>query len=379
MTEGSGPRRLLFVSTSAGEDSVAAEIIRRLPPGFIVEAYPAIGEGTAYHGLCAIVGPRALPPRWRRARFSVPHDFGLGNARAFWPGVQFLRRVRKSYNRVIVVGDIAALAGCWAAGIGDLVFLDLHRTGHGRPYTALERQLIGRTAALVFCRHEDLAAALRADGRDARSVGNVLMDCVPHGDYDAMSRRTRPTAVTLLPGSRAGNSESFALQINALRALPPEDRPDIFLAVAGSVSIDDLARAAKLHRSGLLTGQSADLSTLRDEQLTVHMAHGSALGNLIEASDIVLSQADTATVQAVGLGRPVISFRTFRDRGARYRDEQGLYGIARIVTLPDVQSVSQALRVLLFNADERARIGALGAERVGGAGAIQDVVDAIVG
>jgi len=379
VTEAIGPRRLLFVSTSSGEDSVAAEIIRRLPGGFIVEAYPAIGEGTAYHGLCPIVGPRAQTPRWRRSRYSVPHDFGLGNARAFWPGVQFLRRVRKGYDRVVVVGDIAALAGCWAAGMRNVVFLDLHRTGHGRPYTPLDRQLIGRTAALTFCRHEGLAAALRADGHNAVSVGNVLMDCVPYSDYDAMSRRTRPTAVTLLPGSRAGNSRSFALQIEALRALPPEDLPDIFLAVAGSVSIDDLARAAGLHRSGLLTGQSADLSTLRDERLTVHMARGAALGNLIEASDVVMSQADTATVQALGLGRPVINFRSFRDRGARFRDEQGLFGIARIVTLPEVGSVSQALRVLLAGAEERARIGAIGRERVGDAGAIGEVVAGIVG
>lgn len=378
MTEASGPRRLLFVSTSSGEDSVAAEIIRRLPEGFIVEAYAAVGEGTAYHGLCPLVGPRAQMPRWRRPRFSVPHDFGLNNVRAFWPGVQFLRRVRRSYDRVVVVGDVAALAGCWAAGIRDVIYLDLHRTGHARPYTAVERQLIGHTVALTFCRHEELAASLRADGHQARSVGNVLMDCVPYGDYDAMARRTQPTAVTLLPGSRAGNSESFALQMDALRALPPQDLPDIFLAVAGSVSIDDLAKAAKLHRSGLLTGQSGDLSTLRDERLTVHMARGSALGNLIEASDIVLSQADTATVRAIGLGRPVINFRSFRDRGARYRDEQGLFGIARIVTLPEVGSVSQALRVLIANPEERARIGAIARERVGGASAIREVVEGIV-
>lgn len=379
MTEASGPRRLLFVTTSSGEDSVAAEIIRRLPAGFIVEAYAATGAGTAYQGICPLVGPRAHNPRWRRARFSVPHDFGLGNIRAFWPGVQFLRKVRKSYDRVVVIGDLEALAGCWAAGLRDVIFLDLHRTGYARPYGALDRQLIARTCALVLCRHPDLASALEAEGIAARSVGNVLMDCVPFDDYDAASRRERPNAVTLLPGSRAGNNDSFALQIEALRALAPEERPDIFLAVAGSTPIDDLARAARLHRSGLLTGQSADLSTLRDEGLTIHMARGSALGNLIAASDVVLSQADTATVQAIGMGRPVISFRSFRDRGARYRDEQGLFGLARIVTLPEVTSVSQALRVLLLNGEERSRLGAIGRERTGDAGAIGDVVDAITG
>lgn len=378
MTEAFGPSRLLFVSTTPGEDSVAAEIIRRLPPGYIVEAYAATGEGTAYHDVCRLVGPRAATPRWRKARVSIPHDFGFPQVRAFWPGVQFLRKVRRSYDRVVVVGDLAALAGCWAAGIRDAVFLDLHRTGYVRPYATLDRQLISRTCALVLCRHEDLARSLHADGIEARSVGNVLMDCVPYGDYDALGRRQRPTAVTLLPGSRAGNTDNFALQIAALRALPPEETPDIFLAVAGSTSIDDLARAAGLHRSGLLTGQSADLSTLRDGQLTIHMARGSALGNLIAASDLVMSQAETATVQAVGLWRPVISFRTFRDRGSKFRDEQGLFGLSRIVTLPEVSSISQALRVLLANTEERERLGAMGRERVGDAGAIREVVAGIV-
>ena len=59
--------------------------------------------------------------------------------------------------------------------------------------------------------------------------------------------------VTLLPGSRALTPESFALQVDALRALPDALLPDAFLAVAGGVNVDELARVAGLvHRPDAL-------------------------------------------------------------------------------------------------------------------------------
>ena len=47
LVESTGRRRLLFVSNGYGEDSIAAEIIRRLPADVVAEAYPTIGEGLA--------------------------------------------------------------------------------------------------------------------------------------------------------------------------------------------------------------------------------------------------------------------------------------------------------------------------------------------
>jgi uncharacterized protein (TIGR03492 family) len=378
VSDTSGPRRLLFISNGYGEDSIAAAIVRNLPRGFIAEAYPTIGDGSAYRDTCAIVGPRAQLPSqgWRNVRFSLLRDLKSGALGTVWPGIKFLRRVRQSYDRIVVVGDIVGVAGSWVAGARNVIYLDVYKTGYGRSYSALERFFIKRTAATVFCRNDTLATALLAEGVDARAAGNIMMDVVPYGDYDAQSRRTRPTAVTLLPGSRQYTAESFALQIEAIRALPPEITPDIFLAVAGSISIDDLAKAAGLMRSGLLTGEAGDLSTLRDRQLTVHMARN-ALGNLIDASDVVLSQAGTATVQAIGLGRPVITFRNFRDRRSRFEDEQKLFGLSRIVTLPEVGSVSEALAILLANPAQREKLGAAGRERVGAPGAMAAIVEAI--
>ncbi|KKB76583.1 hypothetical protein VW35_17585 [Devosia soli] len=200
------------------------------------------------------------------------------------------------------------------------------------------------------------------------------MDAIPVGEYNARARRRTPLAVTLLPGSRALTAESFALQVSALRLIPESERPDVFLAVAGSVSVDELAKAANLRRTPLLSTESADLGELSDGNLTVHMARGSAMGNLIEASDVVMSQAGTATIQSLGLGRPAITFINPRDRRSRFADEQNLFGEARIVVEPKAEEIATALRRLLTDTVERTRLGQVGQDRIGGPGAMEAIL-----
>ena len=50
---------LLIISNGIGEDSVGAELARRLPPSIRASAYPTLGSGAHYDGVCEIVGPRA--------------------------------------------------------------------------------------------------------------------------------------------------------------------------------------------------------------------------------------------------------------------------------------------------------------------------------
>jgi uncharacterized protein (TIGR03492 family) len=213
---------------------------------------------------------------------------------------------------------------------------------------------------------------------DARSAGNVMMDTIPRGEYDAAARRSRRLAVTLLPGSRALTSESFSLQVDALRMLRPDLRPDIFLAVAGSVNVEDLARGTGLKRTPILSVEPSDLGELSDGELTIHMARGGAMGNLLEACDIVLSQAGTATVQALGLGKPALTFINPRDRRSRFTDEQGLFGEARIVVPAEAGAMATALRSLLVDEEERRRLANIGRQRIGGPGAMQAILDTLL-
>ncbi len=114
------PRRLLFISNGHGEDSIAAAIIRRLPPGLTVDAYPMLGEGRAYAGVCNVVGPRAqlASEGWRNVRGSVVRDFAGGGLKTLLPGIRFARSLAGRYDRVIVVGDLVGVgsAGSPASG-----------------------------------------------------------------------------------------------------------------------------------------------------------------------------------------------------------------------------------------------------------------------
>ncbi len=379
--EASGPSRFLFISNGHGEDAIAAAIVASMPQSAVVEAYPMIGAGNAYAGVCPIVGPRATlaSEGWRNVKGSLRRDIATGGLGTVPPALNFLRQIKGKYDRVVVVGDMVGVLACYFTGHRGLYYLDVYKTGAARLYSGPERWTIKQACKTVFCRADNLARSLEHIGVDARSAGNVMMDTIPHGDYDAQARRQRPLAVTLLPGSRALTAESFALQVAALRTLPAELRPDVFLAVAGSISVDELAKKAGLKRTTMLSVESADLGELSDGDLTIHMARGGAMGNLLAVSDLVLSQAGTATVQALGLGKPAITFVNQRDRRSRFNDEQMLFGEARTVVPAEAPAVGAALRKLLGDDEERRRLANIGRQRIGGPGAMQAIIEALVG
>ena len=379
MAEASVRRKFLFISNGHGEDWIAAAIVAQLPKSIAVEAYPMIGAGNAYAGVCQTVGPRAslASEGWRNVKGSLRRDLTSGGLATVPPALKFLRQIRGKYDRIIVVGDMVGVFACLATGNRGLFYLDVYKTGAARLYSAPERWAIKQACQTVFCRSDNLARTLEHLGVDARSAGNVMMDTIPRGEYDARARRSKPLAVTLLPGSRALTAESFALQVGALRSLSPEQRPDIFLAVAGSINVDELARETGLRRTATLSAESADLGELSDGDLTIHMARGSAMGNLLDASDIVMSQAGTATVQALGLGKPAITFINARDRRSRFTDEQMLFGDARTVVMAEAPAISAALKRLLSDEEERRRLANVGRQRIGGPGAMQAIMDAI--
>jgi len=379
MNEAATRQRFLFISNGHGEDWIAAAIVARLMPDICVEAYPVVGSGTAYAGICPIVGPRGRVDSGgaRTAKGSLRRDVAKGGLAMLPPALKFLRSVRDSYDKVVVVGDVTVPALAWLSGYKNLFHIDCYKTGAARLYSSAERFILKRTCATAFCRADNLAAMLREDGIDAKAAGNLMMDTIPLGDYDAQSRRRHPLAITLLPGSRGETVDNFARQIKALRKLDTGSVPDIFLAVAGDLSVEDLAGAADMQRSNLLSTEGDDLGSLTDGALVVHLLRGRAMGNALAESDIVLSQAGTATVQALGLGKPVIHMTSAKDRQSRFLDEQRLFGEARIAVPGDPNAVAGALSKLIASPEERQRLGAIGRQNIGGPGAMEHVLAAL--
>lgn len=373
MNEATGP--ILVMANGNGEDAIAAELIKRLPSGKKVEAWPMIGAGRAYEGVCETVGPRALVPSegWRHTSGNLRRDIKGGALRAILPGIGFLRSARGRYAKVVAIGDGVSPLLCFLAGLDIDIYLDVFKSGYAHTYNGFERFVLKRAARTVFCRDDMLAETLRRAGIDGRSAGNVMLDTVPHGTYDMQARRSHKLAVTLLPGSRATTGDSLKTQIAALMRVPQNLRPDIFVALAGGIDPRTLADETGMTLFGPTGAESADRGALVGHGLHLHLASG-VLGNLIEGSDLVLSQAGTATQQALGLGKPVITFDRPDNRAKRMADEQKLMGESRILTTPGIQPVADALVRLLKDDVERQRRGAMGPKRLGGPGTLKAVI-----
>jgi uncharacterized protein (TIGR03492 family) len=375
----SSVHRILFIANGNGEDSIAAEIISRLPQGFAADAFPVVGEGKAYYGICPIIGPRTqvASQGWRHTKGSMLRDLKSGMLSGVLPAIRFLRSVAAQYDKVIVIGDNVGLILCRLAGMKVSVYLDVFKSGYAHRYSRPEQWLIRSTSQTVFCRDAMLAKSLGETGVDARFAGNVMLDTVTYGAYNTHARRSAPLAVTLLPGSRSKTGESLGVQIEALHQLPSAVPIDVFVAVANGLMPHNLASSTGMAWVSPSTNEAADLGMLMGEGLIVHLATGVA-GNLIEAADLVLSQAGTATQQALGMGKPVITINRADNRRKRMADEQALMGEARILVENDPAALSAATLKLLTNAEERVRLGAIGRERLGPAGAASKIVECLV-
>ncbi|MEQ1771510.1 MAG: hypothetical protein ABL879_16910, partial [Devosia sp.] len=286
--------------------------------------------------------------------------------------IAFLRKARETYDRIVVVGDLTMILGCRMAGLTGVTYLDVYRSGFERGYWTIEKQLIRATCGKVFCRSEPLAASLRTKGIDATAAGNVMMDTIPRGDYDARSRRTRPLALMLLPGSRDTTIDNFRIQALALRRLPAALRPDLFLSLSAGVDPDTLASIAGLSFVPPATRETADGGTLTGD-LTVHLSRD-VLGNLLDVADVAMSQAGTATIQTIGSGVPAITFRARRNRHARIKGISALYADARILVDAEPEPAADALTLLLGDDHERKRRSAIGRERIGPPGASAAII-----
>jgi hypothetical protein len=138
-------KKLLIISNGHGEDSIAAEIVRRLPKSIEVNAYPTLGEGRAYEGVCPIVGPRrSLPSEGHRLRGSLIRDIfaGLGVG----PALTFMRKEGKKYDAILVVGDMLGVIMSWFARRKVRIYLDVYKSGYDNAYSKSEIFILRRTA-----------------------------------------------------------------------------------------------------------------------------------------------------------------------------------------------------------------------------------------
>ncbi len=322
------------------------------------------------------VGPRRTMPSGGLIAMgnvgNIAADLRSGLLALTWEQRAFLARARGTYDRVVAIGDVFALLMALGAR-APTTYIGTAKSVRVAPYGFFERRVLRRADA-VFVRDEATAARLRAQGVDARAPGNVIVDLFGGDDdsrADAAAQGFVP-ALALFPGSRqsAYDDARFLLEIVARVAV---DRPQLGALISIAPLLDPATFVAGFRADGWLVDESSDARipfTVRRNDRVYARAWRGSIGPLLARAQLVMGQAGTANEAAAAAGVPVVAFERDRDRKtAWYRMRQhGLLGEALVVLPGEPARAAAGVRELLDDAPRRARMGALGRERMGGPG-----------
>ncbi|HEY6102653.1 MAG TPA: lipid-A-disaccharide synthase-related protein [bacterium] len=356
---------ILIVSNGRGEDAVGAALAGLLRARAAVQAFPLVGLGEAY-GVVPLLEPRRTLPSGgfalRAGPAAVVRDLRAGGL-GLWRGQRAALRARAGRDRLVVVaGDVYAL---WmAAGTrAPIVFAATAKSESNERHRGLEVSLMRRHAMVVFTRDARTADALSRDGVNARFAGNPLVDVIPEA-AGLLPLPPGAPVVTLLPGSRADAVHNMMALLRVARRIA-EVEPAIFVA-----ALPPSLEVAGVVRSAAAAGWTVDETFLRMPTAAVYMTRD--FGGALRRAAVVLGLAGTANEQAAALGAPVVAFAP---RGAiQYtktflRLQHRLLGEA-LVPAADWEEAAELTVRLLRDADERARRGAVGKDRMGPPGGV---------
>ena len=402
--------KLLCISNGHGEDGIAVRILkqlRQLPGAPSLAALPIVGEGRAFEKVgIPIYGPTQAMPSGGfiyMDRHQLWRDLQGGLVGLTLAQIKTARAWAKSGGKILAVGDIVPLAIAWQSG-ADYSFIGTAKSEYylrdetqrlpGRPplegwsgsvYVPWERWLMAHPRCQgVFVRDQITADILQKKGVPATYPGNPMMDDL-NTSADTLAQITAafapaPAVLTLalLPGSRAPEvfdnwqrmvtaiasvMETFGdRQIRLLAALTPA----LNLAAFKDVLVD------------------AGWQPVVGQYLTFQRANGvlvlttNAFAECLHLADAVLATAGTATEQAVGLGKPVV---TFPGPGPQFtyafaESQSRLLGPS-VILLDRPNAAGVALQDCLGDASRLQQIAENGRRRMGLPGAAAAIAQAL--
>ncbi|MGM9998228.1 MAG: lipid-A-disaccharide synthase-related protein [Candidatus Bruticola sp.] len=369
------PRRLLFVSNGAGEDSIAAQIITELPKSLPIEALPLVGEGSAYKGIAPISGPiRNMPSGgliqedWR----NFWKDLGNGLACLTLKQLFWLRSNRSYFNQIVAVGDLWPVILAALSGIRPITFIGTAKSDYHHPYSALEAWVLRTFKVRSIVRDEPTAESLRKKGVKAIWVGNAMMDGLVPQELNFSLDDSQEVGLALFPGSRQATYRVLPRLLNISQMLSQRLGKKIcaFIAVAPSIDTEKLAKSCP----GFITEETpypgwSKLTSVSSgaTPLTRFFLVKGHLADVLKYSQVALGLAGTAHEQAAGHGIPIVAYEPGGETRLKwYRARQkGLLGEALIVCEDYDPEIIETLCQLIQNKADRERRGAIGRERLG--------------
>lgn len=366
----------LFVSNSYGEDRSAALIaceLRKMLPNLKIIGASLLSKGEAYErvGLPVIKG--TVPPSggFLTSVSAVLKDLPY----IFHPLAFFYKLQKIRAKTVVVVGDTPlSLLTYFAQRYKPLYILNQAKSYYQdhRSYGRIEKQILRRIAKVIFTHDAYTARVLRSEGLNALFVGNPMMDgLTPHFASPPFPR----PYIALLPGSR---DEAHYNLIKISRLFPYLNQK--FINLKGLVPLSPTLNKDKLRdlfRKHGWTWQDVK-SPIPYSLVSKHKSELRLLDDyfpdIIKYSELVVALAGTATEQAAGMGKPIVSFvgtGPQTTRGRLLKQERLLQGAMRVCEYPI--GVLKEIEFLLTHPEERIARGQKGREVMGSPGGARNI------
>lgn len=394
-------KRVLFVSNGHGEDTIGAKILsemRSLVHEFESKieftALPLVGMGNAYLSAnIELAGPRQVLPTGGFARQSAGNlrrDIEAGLVRLLCDQVRTLKNLNDLVDYIVCVGDILPLflTGYFMKRKSTLIATaksDYYNNGRKNHFW-IEILLMRRYADLVFTRDAITAMSLNASGVNALYKGNAMMDCMNFTEEPFAELQQDAVVIGILPGSRNdaySNLEEILVVIEFLLADSRIPKVDFLIAAAQELDVSQICQ--KFETAGWIPNRNrsdkglvSSYRTTRGES-NAHIYKG-RFGDILAVSDVLIGMSGTGNEQAVGMGKPVI---TFPGKGTQFTkkfalDQVKLLGDSICFIDKGPKAVSDALIDVVLDESKRQYMALVGRERMGLPGAAARIAEEII-
>jgi tetraacyldisaccharide 4'-kinase len=364
---------LVVASNGYGEDAIGSLLASRIEerfPSAGVSAFSLVGVGKEYRDRgIGVISPDAEMPSGGIVKYSIKEllgDFRHGLRRLIKRQIEVWREYEGTFRTPVCVGDVYLLTHTlWGQGLSPLLVATA-KSVKLRGHWMLERLIMRLRARRVWTRDAETARDLRRVGVDAVFCGNPIMDLALESDEDddPWNGMGRPR-VLLLPGSRPRAYRDAVMLMDAARLISERINCAFIMVLAPTLDIGRMLEetGSRLGDDGYISGCGAEAALYTGPVASV--AYG---------ADLLIGLGGTANQVSAGLGVPVLSII---ERGKAVQKK--LLKDAETLTPPNAQSLADEAVKILRNPARRLEMSRAGIEIMGGAGALDAVVEYAAG
>ncbi|MFA5928314.1 MAG: lipid-A-disaccharide synthase-related protein [Candidatus Margulisiibacteriota bacterium] len=359
-------KKILVISNGKGEDSIAVTILQQLRSllpanDFRFMALPVVSDGSAYSKAgIEVLGPKTNLPSggFGFQKFSsFIDDMRAGLVLDLYTRWRALKDSRADY--ILAFGDIVTVLLALVTG-QPVIHIGTAYSVHLRKIFWLERYFFLR-CSLVLCRDEATAVHMRKQHIKAVCLGNAMMDD-PLLQVEPADFPPDKILIALVPSSRLDAYTNLQRLLEVAVHIPEQDKLAFIVSAAPNLDQERLKNIVEPFVG----------------KLTISLFNGK-LGTVISRARIALGMTGTGNEQVAGLGKAMVLLNGGgpQSNSARLIHYQKLLGEAVFVPQGSAQEIGRQISALLIDESRLARIGQVGRERMGIAGAAEAMAKAI--